>query len=425
MSNIQIDYDPFPKQEVFHDSPKKFKALITGIGFGKTKAMVNEFLRTAMQHPKSLHVLLAPTSKIMRNATLPEFRQAARPLITHQIKSENTFYLLGGAQVIWLTADNDRHVERLRGLTIGSFGADEAALFPLSFWKILLGRLRSAHGPLKGSLATTPKGYNWVYWYFVKKRDPVTKKPLENASDYEWFGGSSLDNPHTPEEYKRTILATYSGAFKEQEIYGKFVGFEGQVYKAFRPDIHIKKEHEIPKTFVDYAMGLDVGFTNPMASVIVGIDSDRRAWILEEFYEKGITLDTASEWIRDAFKRYPGISNIYVDPSEPQFIMQLQNSGINAMEADNAVQPGINFVQAMFEPAADGKPRIFISEKCEHLIDEINTYRYKETADDKPKQDNPLKVNDHLCDAMRYVLKTHLGTAQTFTILTDKDGTVF
>ena len=64
---------------------------------------------------------------------------------------------------------------------------------------------------------------------------------MPNAKDYEWFGGSTLDNPFTPQEYKDTLLVQYEGMFKEQEIYGKFVGFEGQVYKNFNMNIHVIK----------------------------------------------------------------------------------------------------------------------------------------------------------------------------------------
>lgn len=241
-ATIVIDYQPFPKQLAFHESTAKFRALITGVGFGKSVCGVNELLKMAVLHPNSTHVILAPNGKILQNATLPEFRKYARPLIARDLVSKNTIELINGAKIICLSADNNRHIERLRGITIGSYWADEAALFPSIVHHILIGRLRSKHGPLRGIYTTTPKGFNWLHALFVRKIDPKNKKPLMNAKDFEWFGGSSLDNPHTPQEYKDTLLAQYSGMFLQQEVYGAFTAFEGTVYPHFRMDVHIVKK---------------------------------------------------------------------------------------------------------------------------------------------------------------------------------------
>jgi len=241
MAKLVIQYKPFEKQLEFHECKAKFRALITGVGFGKTVAGANELLKMAVMHPKSLHVIMAPNTKILQNATLPEFYNYARPLIAGEMKSRNMIHLVNGAQIIYLTADNHRHIERLRGLTLGSAWLDEAALFLPGVWDILMGRLRSKYGPLKVTITTTPKGYDWIHYLFVKNEFPGSRKKMPNAKDYEWFGGSTLDNPFTPQEYKDTLLVQYEGMFKEQEIYGKFVGFEGQVYKNFNMNIHVIK----------------------------------------------------------------------------------------------------------------------------------------------------------------------------------------
>jgi hypothetical protein len=62
-----------------------------------------------------------------------------------------------------------------------------------------------------------------------------------NPESYAWFGGTTLDNPYTPEEYKQDLVHQYEGLFKQQEIYGEFCGFEGQVYNNFRGELHVLK----------------------------------------------------------------------------------------------------------------------------------------------------------------------------------------
>jgi len=422
-ANIKLNYTPHPKQLRFHKSQAKFRALLTGIGFGKTVAGAVEMLKMAVNHPESMHAIIAPNTKIMQNATLPEFYKYARPFISVEKKSKQLIYLHNGACIIYLTADNQRHVERIRGLTLGSFWADEGRLFLGSIWNILLGRLRANTGPLKGILTTTPAGMNWHYWLFQQQKDPKTKKPLKNAIDYFWQSGTTFDNPYTPQEYKNTLKQAYAGPYAKQELYGEIVGFEGQVYSNFKHATHIITDKQLPK-MKEYIFGVDWGFTNPLAAVIIGLDGDSRAYVLEEFYERQVQTDTLIAWLIDQKQKYAQLSEGYGDPSEPQFIQQFNEAGLNMYPADNEVMPGLNEVYKRFETAKDGKPRIFIHEKCKNTIQEVDTYRYKDSEEGKPQQEKPLKVNDHLMDAIRYALKTHQFDTPGYIILEDPDGTV-
>lgn len=238
MALITIPYRPHKKQIPFHQSKSKFKAIISGVAFGKTAAGANEILRMAVKYPKSTFLIMAPNGKIMNHATLPEVFKFGRKLIIGEQKSKNIIHILGGGKIIYLTADNVRHIDRLRGMTIGGFWADEGSLFLRQVWDVLLARLRCPHGPRSGFITTTPKGFNWLYWYFVKKSDPVSKRALRNSKEYEYFGGTTLDNPFTPSDFKKTLMDQYTGMFKKQEIYGEFVGFSGQVY-SFKHHLHV------------------------------------------------------------------------------------------------------------------------------------------------------------------------------------------
>jgi PBSX family phage terminase large subunit len=422
---IKIPWKPFPKQKVFHDDGHKFRALITGVGFGKTAAGANEFLKMAVTHPNSLHAIIAPNGKILNNATLPEFFKYARPLIKYERKSKNMIYLVGGAQVVYLTADNLRHVDRIRGLTLGSFWADEGSLFLDDFWKILVGRLRSRGGPLRGIVTATPKGMNWMYWRFVKKAHRKNKQTNPNASEYAWFGGSTLDNPYTPQEYKDTLLSEYTGMFLKQEIYGEFVGFEGQVYSQFRQDLHVIKEDPAPEKIREWTYGVDWGWRHPMVCLLIAYDNDGNAYVLHEFYESNVTVDTLIEWFktkREEIGKTHNISTGYGDPAEPQFIQAFNNAGIPMQAADHAIIPGINEVSKMLEPdKTTGKPRLYVHERCANTIDEFGRYRFKDVIEGQASQENPLKIHDDAMDAMRYVIKTHQFDREPLKLL-DSQG---
>ena len=66
--------------------------------------------------------------------------------------------------------------------------------------------------------------------------------------------------------------------------------------------------------------------------------------------------------------------------------------------ANNDVLDGIRTVATLF---SQGK--LYISKECTNLIQELHTYSW----DSKKQQlgiDSPCKVNDHACDALRYLV---------------------
>lgn len=429
MAKILIPYSPHPQQRLFHDSSARFKAIISGVGFGKSAAGANEFLRTVIKYPKALHLILAPNSKIMHNATLPQFwKFCPKELLLQHLKAQNLIYLVNGSRIIYLTADNERHIDRLRGIEIGHFWADEASLFLKLVWFVILARLRDGNGPLTGIITTTPKGLNWIHDLFVSGIDPNTKQPLSNAKDFAWFGGSSLDNPHTPEEFKKTLMAQYSGRFREQEIFGKFVGFEGLVYPQFSPKIHVIDKTQLPTHWKDVVGGIDWGFSNPQVGLIAGIDHDGRIYVLREFYERRTQVQELGQWFRSQMQRYKRISQIYGDPSSPENIEALNGMGLNVIAAHNEVMEGIQTVDSHLPAQEDGKPRLFVMRRCKNLIDEFSRYRYADKREEKPEREGPIKIHDHALDALRYILHSRAMYGEDMEIpasFDDPDGFVF
>lgn len=394
--DITNGYEPHDKQIPFHSSPAKFRAIITGIGFGKSCAGANDILKLALQRPNTTHLIIAPNTKIMVHATLVQFWSfCPKEIVANEVKSENTINLVNGSRIIYLTADNERHIDRLRGIEISSFWADEAALFHYLLWKVILGRLREPNGQLRGTITTTPKGLNWVYYLFVKNVDPETRGKLNRPNDYAWFGGTTLDNPYTPEDYKQTLIASYKGKWAEQELYGKFVGYEGLVYKNFSMENNVLNRVPILK---EYIYAIDWGFTNPMACLIIGYDSDGRAYLVREYYRKRQKVSDVINWVKIQQEKYGDkLVQGYADPSEPEHIQQCKDAGLNVYPANNEVASGINDVYGRFELEKDGKPRLYIHKRCINTIEELITYRYPDVKEDREVKEAPLKINDHLC----------------------------
>ena len=65
---------------------------------------------------------------------------------------------------------------------------------------------------------------------------------------------------------------------------------------------------------------------------------------------------------------------------------------------------GIEAVQAALKIQEDGRPRLFIFKACKNATKEMPGYKWAEGTETKDAKDEPLKVNDHTVDPIRYII---------------------
>lgn len=390
--NLELHYSAHSKQQQFHDDDSQFRAFIGGVGSGKTIAGCIETLLFCIRNPGCLFVIATPTYPMLRDTTLREFfKWCPKELIKSYNRGENILKLINGSEILGRSLDDPRTIDRIRGLTIAGFWIDEGSMSPELAWKVLLARLRQKPYELRGWITTTPRGFNWIYDKFVK----------DKRENYSMVTCSSRDNPYLTKEYIAELEANYSGVFARQEIEGQFVGFEGLVYSDFDRRQHVK---DIDKTNLNkFIAGVDWGYTNPSVILVIGIDYDNRYYVIEEFYERKILIEDLIGIAKSLRDKYD-ISMFYCDPSEPQFIYQFRDKGLNAVGGDNEIRPGINAVSTKLRIRGDGQPALFVNTICRNTVTEFENYRYPEGTSEKPTQENPIKLYDHALDALRYAM---------------------
>ena len=144
----------------------------------------------------------------------------------------------------------------------------------------------------------------------------------------------------------------------------------------------------------DYIAGVDFGYTNPTAILQIVKDYDNTFWVTSEWYKTGKTTEEIIEYAKTL-----KINRWYPDPAEPDRIEQLRRSGLNVREVNKDVVKGIDSVRSLLK---NGKLKIHSS--CVHLIEEFESYVYKENRPMSNEQEEPVKENDHALDALRYAL---------------------
>jgi hypothetical protein len=111
-------------------------------------------------------------------------------------------------------------------------------------------------------------------------------------------------------------------------------------------------DHTTMKSII---FGVDFGWTNPSAIVVVGFDNDNRAYILDEFYQNRTQTETLILELKEMAAKY-GEGQIVCDRSGPATIELIRQAGINAVANENKREDAIRELGGRFIVQGDGKP---------------------------------------------------------------------
>ena len=213
------------------------------------------------------------------------------------------------------------------------------------------------------------------------------------------------DNPGLTPEVRARYERMYSGVFYRRYVLGEWVRAEGLVYPdheaalegTWRPDDGAR---------VRWAVSIDYGTQNAFAALLWAYDG--RAWhAVREFYYSGraeghqMTDSDYAARVEALCAGVPGEVEVIVDPSATSFMAELRRRGqrFRVRHARNDVADGIRETAACMQA---GLVRIG-REACPALVRELGGYVWDEAHGDGER---PLKVEDHACDALRYLVAT-------------------
>lgn len=364
---------------------------------GKTIASLLAFvIAVAAAGPSGLIIICGRSLQtIERNVLEPLMDRALfGPLArhVHHTRGATTAVILGRT-VHLIGAADSRAEGRLRGLTAQIAYVDEATLLPEAFWTQLLARLSVPGARL---LATTnPDGPR--HWLKVGYLDRVRDLDLR-----AWHFRLA-DNPSLSPAYVAALSAEYVGLWRRRMIDGAWCVAEGAIYDMWDEARHVVTE--LPE-MRRYWLGIDYGTVNPFAAVLLGDGVDGRLYAVAEWRHdsraahRQMTDAQYSAAVR-AWLAELGIVPewTFIDPSAASFIRQMWEDGHPGVtRANNAVTDGLRATSA-----ALGADLLAVHESCEGLRTELPGYSWDPRAAAQG-EDKPIKVDDHSCDALRYVV---------------------
>ena len=365
------------------------------MGSGKTFAGCLKAISTAVENPGSHGTIVASTYRnlhdfIVPMLTLHLWESMGQPdgwkeLVKTFNKQSLTAEFRNGSFIYLRSCDRP---DDLRGPNLSWFFIDEAAKTPHRVWKIMIARLRIP--PEKGWVTTTPRGRNWLWEEFARRK----------RKGYEYFHGSTLENKHLSKEYTDSLIQNYSGQFLDQEVYGDFVGWEGLVYNLDLDKHHLNTPEDGEYRYA--IAGVDWGWVDPSTIEVGLVGTDGRIHVVEEFYEKKTPIDQIVEHALEMNDRW-GVRTWYCDSARPEYIQELRNAGLDARKGKKELDPGI---AAVHNAIAKGLLVIDFN-TCPHLVDEAESYHYEEDDFGAVLKDRPIDKHNHCMDALRYMVYSH------------------
>lgn len=371
--------------------------LFAGIQGGKTifgafamQAMIKKWQRL---QPGSNFIISADSYKTLHQATIPTFLKVISANAGKYIQGKEEFVLKKGGKVFARTATDPNSVE---GIPDCAFAwCDEAGKCSKSFQINLLGRVARLRG--KVLYTSTPYAMNWLYHDVQKPFDRGERK------DIKVIQFSSADNPVFPkEEYERQRQILDPKIFRRKYM-GIHERMEGLVYDLTSDNFC--DAITLPKG-TRYFAGVDFGFTegHEYSIVISAFTPDGNTYDIKEFKKAGLDPNAQVMLARSLRSIYP-IEMFYCDPARPDMISAFNAAGLPSVafhEGREGYKPIVAGITKHIELIRSGKYRIF-RKACPQLEDEYETYHWPETDEGIVEKEVPVKLNDNLMDARRYL----------------------
>lgn len=423
-----IDYKPAPHQVSFHKSKAQYRLNIGGYGSGKTTAGAAEIAYHALSTPNGKTLITAQSLQQVREAVLPELEKFLPPWFYKKkpVYTPLPQYTLKNDHKIIVYASNDE--EKIRSLNLTAFWIIEASGVSFKIFEQLQTRLRNVAAIVKdekgfeichrfmGIVETNPEE-GWVRDEFLLRSSVIkasksvdtsayaslkTKKP-EKA--YHSFLSSSVDNPYLHKDFIPNMCVGKNERWIRKYVYCYLEVKEGTVYPEYIDSL--VEPFPIPKDWLRI-YGFDKGWTDATVLCCGAIDPVKEiCYIYDEYYERQRPISYHAAKVKEMIFGTKMYKAIQADPSVrnsnekdgvsyKDYFMNV--SGIHLEPANNALLDGIERVRDFMYR---GKLKIFTS--CLHLKEEAQNYVWKTEKTGEGK-DIPVDRNNHLMDAMRYMV---------------------
>ena len=365
---------------VFHRAYKsdtRITCLQGGTRSSKTYSLCQLFIVKCLEETGKVFTICRKTLPALKGTAYRDVISILKELELYNEANHNKSelsYTLNGNLLEFISVDQS---QKIRGRKRNYLWLNEANEFAYEDWQQLI--LRTTEQIYLDYNPSDP--YSWIY-------DKVITR-----DDCTFFKSTYLANPFLDEDTIAEIERLKELDPDYWQVYG--LGEIGSVQTMIFRNFNLVDE--VQGRLIGY--GLDFGFTNSPSALVAVYQSDDNLYIKEMLYEKRLTNTDLANKLREF--RIDRQSEIIGDSAEPKTIEEIYRQGFNIKPAKKGagIHLGIDIMR---------RYKLHITKDSLNAIKEFRSYKW---ATDKNGDvlNTPVKINDHLIDATRYLCLNKLS----------------
>jgi len=354
---------------------KRVRVVRGGTSASKTFSVLPFLIDYAVKNPKQEISIVAETIPHLRRGAMRDFLKIMDLIGMYRDeqfnKSSLTYYFQNGSFIEFFSADNS---SKLRGARRDILFVNECNNIDWESYYHLAIRTRKFI-----YLDYNPVSEFWVDTELLGDSD--TDFVVLTYKDNEALDKSIVKEIEKAKEKAKTS-AYWENWWRVYGL-GEVGSVQGTIFANWQ------QIDTIPNDARLLGIGLDFGYSvDPTACI--GIYKYNDSFILHELiYQK----ELSNKNIFDLIKSEPTM--VICDSAEPKSIAELQSYGLKCMGAlkgKDSILHGIQLIQ---------QQKLLVTKHSTNLIKELRSYVWATDRDNKPTG-NPIEINNHLMDAMRY-----------------------
>lgn len=383
---------------------------------GKTYWLIITIAALASKHPKSRWVIVRESLPTLQKTTLVTFNQLLQSGLSEHIKDfnhqTNTVTFVNGSQIIFMSEsyDQDKELNRFRGLEVNGFGLEEInELRHETFNKCIERAGTWFHaGKIKPLILATCNPTNgWVKESFYD-RWQENKLP----ESWEYIPSLIVDNPYLPEGYLDNLRQNMT-----PQDYRKFVEGDWTVYKVnnafatqFDENRHVSFMAEFdPKKQLIISIDFNL---NPFA-VTFYHNSSEGTWLVDEAQIENGNIPLMVELIKTRYKaQLPNAiltgdalgnrSEISQKDNASLYVQLLRGLGMRESQLKVSNNPTHENSRADVNYFLHHKKDFYINPKCKNSIYDLKYVECDEYGKIKKINRKELNQRADYLDTFRY-----------------------
>ena len=394
----------YKAQSFIYDSDAFINIAHGSVRSGKTIAATFRFLLFVLDSPYYEFMISGKTRDTIERNVIRDLIRMIDGRIPYKYRKFDNYIEIAGNK-IWLIGFSDEGAtEKVRGMTVGGWYADELTSASKSTVEMAITRC-SVDGAQMFWTMNPESPYHFIY------TDYITNQELLDSGTVKCWHFTLEDNLHLSKRYIEELkrVNRKSQVNYKRNILGQWVIAEGVIYDSFDENIHVFHD-DLTETFDEINICCDYGVSTVTTFGVMGIVKDtkqgNRYYLQEETYydatQRGVA-QSDSDRVDDIVMLQ---DKYHLDRRSTLFLPHDAASLKAACRKDPRIRmkvrtyapdtyKDINRIQDLFNTQ-----RFFIHESCKNSITQVQTYCWDTKAQQRG-EDKPLKVDDHCPDMWR------------------------